>query len=163
MAITPVQPNIDNTKLPYREAKGTIKTDKDIKPLPPQGHLVHDTLLSVPQYFLKDIAYDIKAVKDGFQGKANDHQLGRLNDVGLKVGGIGIATYLANQYPNSEYTVSIDDVFGYDEVPYQNYRCLYNYIFENYSYDDIMKLLNSDLEMIKSIKANVINEEKKVR
>ena len=55
MAITPVQPNIDNTKLPYREAKGTIKTDKDIKPLPPQGHLVHDTLLSVPQYFLKDI------------------------------------------------------------------------------------------------------------
>ena len=100
MAITPVQPNIDNTKLPYREAKGTIKTDKDIKPLPPQGHLVHDTLLSVPQYFLKDIAYDIKAVKDGFQGKANDHQLGRLNDVGLKVGGIGIATYLASRTTN---------------------------------------------------------------
>ena len=100
MAITPVQPNIDNTKLPYREAKGTINTDKDIKPLPPQGHLVHDTLLSVPQYFLKDIAYDIKAVKDGFQGKANDHQLGRLNDVGLKVGGIGIATYLASRTTN---------------------------------------------------------------
>ena len=100
MAITSVQPNIDNTKLPYREAKGTIKTDKDIKPLPPQGHLVHDTLLSVPQYFLKDIAYDVKAVKDGFQGKANDHQLGRLNDVGLKVGGIGIATYLASRTTN---------------------------------------------------------------
>lgn len=100
MAITPVQPNIDNTKLPYREAKGVIKTDSDIKPLPPQGHLVHDTLLSVPQYFLKDIAYDIKAVKDGFQGKANDHQLGRLNDVGLKVGGIGIATYLASRTTN---------------------------------------------------------------
>ena len=100
MAITPVQPNTDNTKIPYREAKGVIKTDNDIKPLPPQGHLVHDTLLSVPQYFLKDIAYDIKAVKDGFQGKANDHQLGRLNDVGLKVGGIGIATYLASRTTN---------------------------------------------------------------
>lgn len=100
MAITSVQPNIDNTKIPYREAKGTIKTDNNIRPLPPQGHLVHDTLLSVPQYFLKDIAYDIKAVKDGFQGKANDHQLGRLNDVGLKVGGIGIATYLASRTTN---------------------------------------------------------------
>lgn len=100
MAITPVQPNTENTKIPYREAKGAIKTENDIKPLPPQGHLVHDTLLSVPQYFIKDIAYDMKAVKDGFQGKANDHQLGRINDVGLKLGGIGIATYLASRTTN---------------------------------------------------------------
>lgn len=75
----------------------------------------------------------------------------------------GIATYLANQYPNSEYTVSINEVFGYDEVPYQNYRCLYNYIFENYSYDDIMKLLNSDLKIIDDIRDNVMSNEKKVR
>ena len=75
----------------------------------------------------------------------------------------GIATYLANQYPNSEYTVSINEVFGYDEVPYQNYRCLYNYIFENYSYDDIMNLLNSDLKIIDDIRDNVMSNEKKVR
>ena len=45
MAINPVQPNIENTKshIPYREAKGTIKTDKNVKPLPPEGHLVHDS------------------------------------------------------------------------------------------------------------------------
>ena len=43
MAINPVQPNIENTKshIPYREAKGTIKTDKNVKPLPPEGHLIH--------------------------------------------------------------------------------------------------------------------------
>ena len=87
MAINPVQPNIENTKshIPYREAKGTIKTDKNVKPLPPEGHLVHDSWTMLPKYSLKDIAYDMKAVKDGFQGNANDHQLGRLNDVGLKL------------------------------------------------------------------------------
>ena len=99
MAITSIQPNIDNAKshTPYRDAKGAVNTEKDIKPLAPKGHLVHDTVLSVPKYFCKDIAYDIKAVKNGLQGNANDHQLGRLNDVGLKVGGIGIATYLASR------------------------------------------------------------------
>ena len=104
MAINSITPNkIDNnTKKhkPYREATGTIRTDNNVKPLPAQGHLVHDSIVTVPKYFLKDAAYDIKAIKDGFQGNANDHQLGRLNDVGLKLGGIGIATTLAARTKN---------------------------------------------------------------
>jgi len=102
MAINPVQPNIDNTKshIPYKDAKGAVKTDGNVRPLRPEGHLVHDSLLTAPKYFLKDIAYDIKAVKDGLDGNANDHQLGRLNDVGLKLGGIGIATVLAARTKN---------------------------------------------------------------
>ncbi len=97
MAINPIQTNIDNTKShkPYREASGRMKTDKNIKPLAPEGHLVHDRVLQMPKYFLKDLAYDAKAVRDGLRGTANDHQTGRLNDVGLKIGGIGIATLLA--------------------------------------------------------------------
>ena len=57
MAINPVQPNIENTKshIPYREAKGTIKTDKNVKPLPPEGHLVHDSWTMLPKYFQKNI------------------------------------------------------------------------------------------------------------
>ena len=107
MAINPVQTNIENTKShrPYKDAKGAVKTDNCLKPLQPQGHLVHDTLLSVPKFFIKDIAYDMKAVKDGFAGKANDHQTGRLNDVGLKVGGIGIATYLASRTTNPMFRI----------------------------------------------------------
>ncbi|MBR1776931.1 hypothetical protein IJ750_07660 [bacterium] len=99
MAINPVQPNIDSKKpnVTYRDAQGAIKTQSYIKPLPAEGHLVHDTLTSIPKYWVKDIAYDIKAVKDGFGGNANDHQTGRLNDVGLKLGGIGIAAYLASR------------------------------------------------------------------
>ena len=99
MAINPVQSNIDNKNrhMCYRDAQGAIKTHDYIKPLPAEGHLVHDTLTSIPKFWIKDIAYDIKAVKDGFQGTANDHQTGRLNDVGLKMGGIGIAAYLASR------------------------------------------------------------------
>ena len=102
MAITPVQPNIENTKShrPYREAKGAVKTTDNTKPLTPEGHLVHDSIVTVPKYFIKDRAYDMKAVKDGLQGNANDHQLGRLNDVGLAMGGLGIATMLAARTKN---------------------------------------------------------------
>ena len=95
MAIAPVQPNIEIKT--YRDATTPIKTKGLVHPLPAEGHLVHDTLLSVPKFWLKDIAYDMKAVKDGFAGTAKDHQTGRLNDVGLKLGGIGIATYLASR------------------------------------------------------------------
>ena len=101
MAINPVQPNIDNkSHTPYREAQGAINTNNLVKPLPAQGHLVHDRLMSIPKFFVKDFIYDMKAVKDGFKGTANDHQLGRLNDVGIKVAGIGIAGYLASKTTN---------------------------------------------------------------
>ena len=96
MTITSVQPNIEHNTT-YRDAKKPIKTKNLVHPQMAQGHLVHDSLLAIPKYWCKDIAYDIKAVKDGFSGKAKDHQTGRLNDVGLKLGGIGIATYLATQ------------------------------------------------------------------
>ena len=102
MAITPVQPNINNVDKHkyYLEAEGNIKTPDNVKPLPPEGHLVHDRLLMMPKFFFKDIAYDIKSVCDGFKGEANDHKTGRLNDVGLKLGGIGIATMLAAKTTN---------------------------------------------------------------
>ena len=87
-------------KTPYLEATGAINTANNVKPLHPQGYLVDDGFFSGVKYFFKDMAYDAKAVKNGILGKANDHQLGRLNDVGLKVGGIGIATYLASRTSN---------------------------------------------------------------
>ncbi len=102
MAISPIQTNIENTKSHkhYNEATKPVKTKKNVKPLAPEGHLVHDRLLQMPRFFLKDFAYDMKAVRDGFRGTANDHQTGRLNDVGIKLGGIGIATMLAARTTN---------------------------------------------------------------
>ena len=104
MAINPIQPNIEPQKT-YRDAKTPIKTDELIHPLPAEGHLVHDRLLSIPKFWMKDIAYDIKCVKNGLNGTAKDHETGRLNDVGLKLGGIGIATYLASRTTNPKMRV----------------------------------------------------------
>lgn len=111
MVVQPIQVNLDNTKSqpslkqrkvvkPYLQAGEKILTEQNVKPLPGQGYLIHDNPISSVKYFFKDIAYDLKSLKDGYQGNANDHQSGRLNDVGLKLGGLGIATYLASQTSN---------------------------------------------------------------
>lgn len=70
------------------------ETDKLIKPLDGKGHLVSDNPIHAPKEFVRDTIYTTKALADGVRGKANDHQLGKLNDLGLKIGGLAIATYL---------------------------------------------------------------------
>jgi len=66
-----------------------------IKPLPPKAKLVNGSIFNAPAELVKDWAYEAKALKDGISGKANDHELGKLNDVGMKLGGLAIACYLA--------------------------------------------------------------------
>lgn len=103
MEVRPVQFNINtksNEHKHYLEAEGPVDTTGLVKPLPGKGHLIHDDVISAPIYFVKDIAYDMKSLKNGIKGTANDHQLGRLNDVGLQIGGVGIATYLASKTTN---------------------------------------------------------------
>lgn len=101
MAVNPVQINTDKpSRKPYLEATGNIETPHYVKPLRPEGHLVHDRLHKMPKFLLKDLAYDMKAIREGYRGKANDHQAGRFNDTGLKIGGIGIAAMLAARTTN---------------------------------------------------------------
>ena len=66
-----------------------------IKPLPPTAKLVNGSILNAPAELVKDWVYEAKSFKNGFAGKANDHELGKLNDVGMKLGGLAIACYLA--------------------------------------------------------------------
>ena len=65
-----------------------------IKPLNAQGRLVKSNILYAPADMIKSFAYDIKALKGSINGDANDHQLGKLNDLGMKIGGLGIAGFL---------------------------------------------------------------------
>ena len=74
----------------------------------------------------------------------------------------GIATYLSNQYEDATYNKKLKNIFGEDIVPYKNYRVIFNYIFDNYSKEDIMKLLNNNQEIKKEI-INSIYENRKVR
>ena len=114
MAINPIQLNLNSQQplfkekkvvKPYLEAQGAIDTTDNVHPLPPQGHLIHDNLGNGVKYFFKDYAYDLKSVKNGIKGTANDHQSGRLNDVGLSLAGILIATYLASKTSNPKARV----------------------------------------------------------
>lgn len=84
----------------YLKTRRPIGTKKKIKPLPPKGHLVDDSFSEKIKYVGEDIKYELNSVKNGYNGVAKDHQLGRLNDVGLKLGGLTIAAYLASRTQN---------------------------------------------------------------
>ena len=115
MSINPIQANINTQSQPirkenrpvkpYLDAQEVISTEKNVHPLPPKGHLIHDDLGNSVKYFFKDIGYDFKSVKNGINGTANDHQSGRLNDIGLTTAGILIATYLASKTTNTKARV----------------------------------------------------------
>ncbi len=68
-----------------------------IKPEPGQGHLLNGGLFGSIGRFFSNRIYDIKSVYRGYKGTANDHQLGRTNDVGLVLGGLGIASFLTTK------------------------------------------------------------------
>ena len=65
-----------------------------IRPLPPKGHIIKSNILTAPRDFYDDVTSDINALKSAWKGNANDHQLGKLNDFGMKLGGLTIAAYL---------------------------------------------------------------------
>lgn len=65
-----------------------------IKPLPSNGELVRNSIFDEPSELFKDLKYDWKSFKDALRGEANDHELGTLNDLGMKIGGLAIASYL---------------------------------------------------------------------
>jgi len=68
-----------------------------IRPLEGQGRLINGNLLDAPVTMAKGLAYDVKALSGGLGGDANDHQLGKLNDIGMKLGGLAIAGYLCTK------------------------------------------------------------------
>ena len=68
-----------------------------IKPLKSRGRLVKNNIFYAPINMFKDVVYDIKSLKHAVKGDANDHELGKLNDVGMKLGGLSIAAYLATK------------------------------------------------------------------
>lgn len=74
-------------------ATNGIKTQQYIKPQGAKGKLVSSSIF--PN--VKDTKYNFNALKHGLIGKANDHELGKLNDVGMKVGALALAGYLATQ------------------------------------------------------------------
>lgn len=80
--------------MPHFDIHHVLKNKDLIKPQDGQGHLVNYNLFNIPLYAVKDTIYDAKALKHALKGEANDHELGKLNNLGLTVGGLAIASYL---------------------------------------------------------------------
>lgn len=76
------------------DIKEVLANKTFIKPLPGKGRLIKGNLFDAPGIMVKGLAYDVKSLKHGIQGHANDHELGKLNDVGLKIGALAIGAYL---------------------------------------------------------------------
>ncbi len=64
-------------------------------PYEAKGHLVHTPIWKSPVVAVEDIYKNIKNVGKGLEGKSNDHELGQMNDLAMKAGGLALAGYLA--------------------------------------------------------------------
>ena len=76
------------------DVKKELTNHTFIKPLPGNGKLVKNSVFDTPAELFKDYKYNLRAFRHALKGKANDHELGTLNDFGMKLGGLAIATYL---------------------------------------------------------------------
>lgn len=65
-----------------------------IKPLKGKGKLLSGNILYAPVDTFRNFKYSLKALGHAAKGKANDHELGKLNDLGMMTGGLAIASYL---------------------------------------------------------------------
>lgn len=76
------------------DVKKELSNRTFIKPLPSNGKLVRTGPMDILSETKKNFKYDFNAFRHAVKGEANDHELGRLNDVGMKLGGLAIASYL---------------------------------------------------------------------
>ena len=88
VAIAPKKP------MPDFDIQKELDNRTFIKPLEGKGRLLNGNIFNAPAIMVKDMIYDAKALKHAVSGKANDHELGKLNDFGLFLGGLAIASYL---------------------------------------------------------------------
>ncbi len=76
-----------------------INTANRIQPFADKGTLLPSRIFGSPIQYAKDLGKDVVNIGKGVKGKSNDHNLGRMNDVGMKVGSLAIATYLFMKNP----------------------------------------------------------------
>lgn len=99
------QTQVNNTSpakpLPNFDIQHELDNRTFIKPLNGKGKLLSGNILYSPIDTFKNTAYTLKAFKHAATGKANDHELGKLNDLGMFLGGLAIAGYLCHKKPTS--------------------------------------------------------------
>lgn len=88
------QPNAVKRDMPDFNIQHELDNRTFIKPLAGQGKLLSGNIFNSPKDISDSFVYKMKALKHAAKGEANDHELGKINDVGLVAGGLAIASYL---------------------------------------------------------------------
>ena len=88
-----------NSPIKARKPVYTIDTEGKIKPLEDRGRLLPSRIFGSPIEYVKDLKKDVVSIGRAATGKANDHELGRINDLAMKLGSIGLASYLFVKNP----------------------------------------------------------------
>lgn len=71
-----------------------ISTSSNLRPQGAKGSLLSSSIRFSPQNIVQEMSYEVKSLRNGLKGNANDHQLGKTNDLGLKISSLAIAAYL---------------------------------------------------------------------
>ncbi len=77
----------------------TMDAEGKIQPLDDKAKLLPSRIFGSPIEYAKDLKQDIVNIGRAAKGKANDHELGRINDVAMKLGALGLAGYLFVKNP----------------------------------------------------------------
>ena len=77
----------------------TFNSEGKIKPLDDKAKLLPSRIFGSPIEYAKDLKQDVVNIGRAAKGKANDHELGRINDVAMKIGSLALATYLFVKNP----------------------------------------------------------------
>ena len=93
----PVQQQTSKKNMPNFDIQRELDNRTFIKPLHGKGRLLTGNILASPKYRFDNFIYSMKALKHAAQGNANDHELGKINDLGLMGGGLAIASYLSGK------------------------------------------------------------------
>ena len=77
----------------------TFDTHGKTKPLEYKGELLPSKIFTSPKEYAHDLKNDVLSLGKAAKGQANDYELGRINDLAMKAGSLGLATYLLIKNP----------------------------------------------------------------
>ncbi len=77
----------------------TFDSDGRVKPKEDKAKLLPSRIFGSPVEYAKDIKKDIVNIGRAMKGQANDHELGRINDIAMKLGSFALACYLFVKNP----------------------------------------------------------------
>ena len=80
-------------------ASFSIDSEGKVKPMEYKGKLLPSRIIGSPIEYVKDLKKDVVSIGKAAKGEANDHELGRINDLAMKLGSLGLAAYLFVKNP----------------------------------------------------------------